>query len=949
MRNLKKILAMALALVMSLSLVTVANATDFTDDADISYKEAVDVMSAIGVINGYEDGSFQPEGTLTREEAAKLICTMLLGSGADQLGTTSSSFTDVSASRWSAPFIEYCVQTGIISGNGDGTFDPTGELTGHAFAKMLLVALGYDASREGYTGAGWTINVASDATAAGIDLDGLALSANITREEAAQMAFQTLEASMVEYATAGTVVTTPDGTTVVTSGSNASKVENNVTNRSNTYNNDVDGFTQFCEEYFSDLKKTPNDTDDFGRPAESWKYKRDDIGTYAKEADATYTEEVELGDIYSDLGLSSRTTAEVSVDGKDGGTVSLTRGSSTKLTDSGNGVLTEAFVDDDDNVTIVVINTYVGEVSRVMTADDVDDDEDPYIEIAPLSGSTGGKFETNVSYEEDDVVIYTLADDEIQSVSLAEVVEDQELTSTTGSSKFVAGGTTYKYNKVNAGAYTSLNDSIDIYMDSYGYVVYVKQYEAGSGNIAFVLAQQPNTNFGETTYEAKLLLTDGTVIIADTDDEDPSKLVNTFVSYTVDDDDIYTLTAKDYTSGAGDYIDLTKGTSKFDINGATSGGVRYANSSTIFLVYDETAKEYSVYTGIANVPSMDGAATVYVNSKTSSSNSVAKYVYISGADSVVANDSKALVYIIAGSKSGLVNDADRGEYYTYDAVVDGQITTIDVKSTVSVSSDILASKLTTNSKDIVTSITPYSITDNDDYAISGTGTKKATDGTVGLGSTYYTYSDDVVVFRIEDNDFKSSSVTSIRDDSNDTFKAVVKDGEVIAIFITVKDDGSSGDEETGGKVSGVDGTVTMAAGSDDKTLRATVLGKEDGVYQILGAIPGNCAKEVSPEQLVYFKVTNKDAGSGFTLTIYDSKGAVVYLESYTPTAEDGYNGGSTGYAAGPVMAYVNIAAKTNASPNAGSGAYSAEDFASGTYTYAFTCGSTTARGTFVVD
>ena len=139
MRNLKKILALALALVMAMSLTTFVSASDFSDDADISYKEAVDVMSAIGVINGYEDGSFQPDGVLTREEAAKLICTMMLGSGADKLGTTSSSFTDVASTRWSSPFIEYCASLGIIAGNGDGTFDPTGELTGHAFAKMLLV------------------------------------------------------------------------------------------------------------------------------------------------------------------------------------------------------------------------------------------------------------------------------------------------------------------------------------------------------------------------------------------------------------------------------------------------------------------------------------------------------------------------------------------------------------------------------------------------------------------------------------------------------------------------------------------------------------------------------------------------------------------------------------------------------------------------------------------
>ena len=73
MRNLKKILALVLALVMSLSLVTIANAADFTDNDDISYEEAADVMNAIGIIEGFEDGSFDPDGTLTREQAAQLF------------------------------------------------------------------------------------------------------------------------------------------------------------------------------------------------------------------------------------------------------------------------------------------------------------------------------------------------------------------------------------------------------------------------------------------------------------------------------------------------------------------------------------------------------------------------------------------------------------------------------------------------------------------------------------------------------------------------------------------------------------------------------------------------------------------------------------------------------------------------------------------------------------
>ena len=144
MRNLKKILALVLALVMSMSLVTIANASDFTDADDITYEEAADVMSTIGVIEGFEDGSFDPDGTLTREQAAKLVTYMLLGDNANRLGIERSTFNDVAMTRWSAPAIEYCVSLGIIDGAGDGNFYPAATLTGYEFAKILLTAIGYD-------------------------------------------------------------------------------------------------------------------------------------------------------------------------------------------------------------------------------------------------------------------------------------------------------------------------------------------------------------------------------------------------------------------------------------------------------------------------------------------------------------------------------------------------------------------------------------------------------------------------------------------------------------------------------------------------------------------------------------------------------------------------------------------------------------------------------------
>ena len=200
MRNLKKVLALVLALVMSLSLVTIANASiDFSDAKDVKYDEAVDVMSSIGVIEGFETGAFNPAGTLTREQAAKIIAYMLLGpDSAEKLGAQSTGFTDVPATRWSSPYVGYCVSLGIVNGYGDGTFNPTGELTGYAFAKMLLTALGYGVNDE-YVGSGWTLAVARDGMQIGLYDEVSVSSAAITRDEACQLAFDALRSNQVVW------------------------------------------------------------------------------------------------------------------------------------------------------------------------------------------------------------------------------------------------------------------------------------------------------------------------------------------------------------------------------------------------------------------------------------------------------------------------------------------------------------------------------------------------------------------------------------------------------------------------------------------------------------------------------------------------------------------------------------------------------------------------------
>ena len=188
MKNLKKVLSLVLALAMALSLMTVAfakDASDYSDYSKVTYKEAVDIMTATGVIDGM-GGSFNPDGTLTREQAAKIITYMIMGKdAADKLTTTIAPYSDVSASRWSAGAIAYCTNEGIISGMGHNKFAPTDEVTGLQFAKMLLVALGYDAEIENLVGDSWAINTSKLAISVGLDdnMEEVSLSQPLTREQ----------------------------------------------------------------------------------------------------------------------------------------------------------------------------------------------------------------------------------------------------------------------------------------------------------------------------------------------------------------------------------------------------------------------------------------------------------------------------------------------------------------------------------------------------------------------------------------------------------------------------------------------------------------------------------------------------------------------------------------------------------------------------------------------
>ena len=374
----KKLLALVLALVMSLSLVTISSA-DFKDADKIDYNEAVDVMNAVGVFIGDDNGNFNPKANLERAQAAKIVAYLLLGNKTAEGLAGSGKFTDVAATNWAAGFIDYCAATGVVAGVGNGKFDPNGSLTTLQFAKMLLVALGYDAKIEGFTGNDWSINVSAKANQVGL-LDGLDVGANaaLTREQAAKMALNTLKSPLVEYDTKGTTVTV-GGDASVTVGASKAEFKTSTNKKAQTIDNSmINGTTaytvEFAEEYYSDLKLNSDTTDDFGRPCVEWFWKADSIGVYSNSDDlvATYTAEVTAADIYTAVGKSvsddvnsGKAKLTTFIDGV-GNVVKaadakgyVTKNDSTTVNGTGNGDYTEVYVNDDNDVTIVTVRTYV--------------------------------------------------------------------------------------------------------------------------------------------------------------------------------------------------------------------------------------------------------------------------------------------------------------------------------------------------------------------------------------------------------------------------------------------------------------------------------------------------------------------------------------------------------------------------------------------------------------
>ena len=542
MKNFRKVLALILVVATLFSFTAMASAIEYKDADKISadYEVAVDVLSAIGILNGYPDETFQPAKNIEREEMAKMVAVLSnAGDDVSELYASACTFAD-SKNSWAASYIAYCTQTGIVAGRSATTFDPNANVTGLETAKMLLCVLGFDAAEQGYVGSNWKVNVLRDAKNFGL-LNGFAagydVSKAITREEAAQMFLNALQANIV----------------VGTISDNIIKVSNAIYLTENfpvinltlkdaekygydwivVYGNVVISKTPLASIY-KGLALDEADRDCYGNPCRTWTYS-DSKGkvlfskSYAVAPDLKYTTAASLvKDLDSEIKSSVHDyTVEAYVDGMlldvDHYLADWAADKSYSLANfadefTGNGVLTQVYVDDvDHHVVITVKNTYIGEVAYITK------------QANTFTLTSGATFSNKgYGFQPGDMILYWICNgDKAQytaSLHGAKIVEPLSVTvsrtTTVGGdpakSTLTADGTKYEYaeNFCNDAYSTDwlgtrtkgalfLDNLADpyfnLYLDEYGYIM-LYRYDAYEYEYSYFYAVE-GTAFSKITGE----------------------------------------------------------------------------------------------------------------------------------------------------------------------------------------------------------------------------------------------------------------------------------------------------------------------------------------------------------------------------------------------------------------------------------------------------------------
>ena len=519
-------------------------------------------------------------------------------------------------------------------------------------ALMLMKALGYFQYNSDF-GADWQLSTVRQ----GNDIDlfigvDSGVEQAMTRNDVAQLVLNTLKAGTVQAETNGSLTV---GNVTIATDVKYSYVTSNQTYataiddaRSTSSTTDAGrSIVELGEQlYMGDLQLNDNTHDVFGRPARYWEYEGDEIGTYAKTEllKETYTTEVTGRDLYDLLGKATIEDYDfaIYVDGETDEDIledayftegNLVRSNTNSVGETGNGVLTEVYVDTTEHeVTIAIINTYLA------VTDDYDDDDDEVdleiysvedkgrqndrIFVKNTDDEDGDPYTVNnvtvagedfdiADYVDGDVVLVTVADGEVQTLADPEVISDAVVDAFRLDRYVETDGTQYNYADVITydpevlDQYDDANMkdvTYNLYLDPYGYLVGIEQNEDPDQYLFLVGMDTSASNFSGTTADANVIFMDGTMATIEINTrrsenaeegdlvDGASATMNTWCKYTVNNQDVYTLTEVDGDIGNDDVaqnhdtVRTEIDRSHISLTGAGNPARVYGNDETVYLV-----------------------------------------------------------------------------------------------------------------------------------------------------------------------------------------------------------------------------------------------------------------------------------------------------------------------------------------------------------------------------
>ncbi|SMC59829.1 S-layer homology domain-containing protein [Papillibacter cinnamivorans] len=668
--------------------------TGYTDSEEIGYTQAVSLLTALGIVKGTGGGNFDPSAPVTRATMAKMVCVILSG-GSDVPSAyvrSVPSFSDIKG-HWAEGYIEFCAALGIVAGDGTGRFRPDEAITGTQAAKMLLVALGYAPAREGLTGTRWQLYTLIAAYSAGV-FDGIDKIPSLvfTRDEAAQMIYNTLmNAKTVAYGDTGRQETQETlgrahfGLAAVT-GTVVENEYGSVTEQDATSPEGKTVLMTDAGNLFTLFASTGPE--------------------YLGRKITAYTENGDGGSLYGEPELSSENT-EVTMTSAMTGTEVMAQLRSKGLilnsgmpliVNCGGEAVTEvsdpdffsnaageetSFVDNDGDGTVDYVlrmHRYVGVVTGYSASRGVISVTSLGTLGPSLSEADAWRVAGFDTVKKGDYILYYTVGQRVFVEPCASVEDTAEYRR--GQAVCVGGNEYEQSSLVSAvdGTDTltqavTLNDRWILYLDRAGYVVAAEPAELPEQYLVVL-----DSNGGETItvfnpLRARLLLGDGTVLIAEISgiggmpagEENKALTGKTAVyRYTVDEASAYSLTRLSSGEGsvtAGNITELRAGR----IALADGEDPVYAGSDTVFLVY--AGGEAHLHRGFLQAPDLTGAVVCGVKSECG----VAEFLFVTGG-SPAERTGEDIIILDASPRVTL--DKDGSVVYMYRAALNGEVTEI---------------------------------------------------------------------------------------------------------------------------------------------------------------------------------------------------------------------------------------------------------------------------------